>query len=133
MDGIKGLLTSNSMRMMEKSLEFLWTKQAAHLDNISNAETPGYKNKTVTFEEHFETRLRAAMRRGNVLGRRAAAQIIEDSGWTVWEDDEDTRMDGNGVNITEQMIETMRTAYQQQYLFQTITSDITTLRSAITG
>ena len=127
------LLTSNSMRMMEKSLEFLWVKQAAHLDNISNAETPGYKNKTVTFEESFEVKLREAARRSGVMGRKTAARIIEDSSWTVWEDDEDTRMDGNGVNITEQMIETMRTAYQQQYLFQTITSDITTLRSAITG
>ena len=55
-------LTSNSMRMMEKSMDFLWAKQSAHLDNIANAETPGYKVKTVTFEEAFETRLRAAAR-----------------------------------------------------------------------
>ena len=130
---MSSLLTSNSMRMMEKSLEFLWTKQAAHLDNISNAETPGYKTKTVTFEEHFEFKLRAAARRGGVMGKKEAARIIENSNWTVWEDDEDTRMDGNGVNVTEQMIEAVRTAYQQQYLFQTISSDISTLRNAITG
>ena len=128
-----GLLTSNSMRMMEKSMEFLWVKQAAHLDNISNAETPGYKVKTVTFEEKFEQKLRAAARRGGVSGRAAAAEIIEKSGWTVDEDDEDTRMDGNGVNVTEQMIEAVRTAYQQQYLFQSLSSEITTLKAAITG
>ena len=128
-----GLLTSNSMRMMEKSIEFLWAKQAAHLDNISNSETPGYKVKTVTFEEKFEQKLRTAARRGGVMDRGAAARIIEQSGWTVDEDDEDTRMDGNGVNVTEQMIEAVRTAYQQQYLYQSLTSDITTLRNAITG
>ena len=128
-----GLLTSNSMRMMEKSIEFLWTKQAAHLDNVSNAETPGYKVKTVTFEEKFEQKLRTAARRGGVTGRKAAARIIENSSWTVEEDEEDTRMDGNGVNVTEQMIEAVRTAYQQQYLYQAVTSDITVLRTAITG
>ena len=56
MDG----LTSNSMRMMERSMEFLWTKQAALLDNIANAETPNYKAKLVTFEESFQESLEAA-------------------------------------------------------------------------
>ena len=60
MDG----LTSNSMRMMERSMEFLWTKQAALLDNIANAETPNYKAKLVTFEESFQESLEAAERRG---------------------------------------------------------------------
>ena len=45
------LLSSNSFLMMEKSMDFLWAKQAAILDNISNAETPNYKPKVVTFEE----------------------------------------------------------------------------------
>ena len=44
-------LSTNSFLMMEKSMGFLWTKQAAILDNISNAETPNYKAKVVTFEE----------------------------------------------------------------------------------
>ena len=53
-------MTSNSLRMMERSMEFLWAKQAAHLDNVANAETPGYKVKTVTFEERFLRKLRQA-------------------------------------------------------------------------
>ena len=44
-------LSSNSFMMLEKSMGFLWTKQASILDNIANAETPGYKPKVVTFEE----------------------------------------------------------------------------------
>ena len=133
------LLSTNSMKLMEKSMEYLWTKQAAHLDNIANAETPGYKVKTVTFEEQFQQRLDRALREQNKtgqlgkLGRKRAAAIIEESKWEVWEDEEITRMDKNGVNITEQMVEMSRTAFQQQYLFQAVTSDITTLRTAITG
>ena len=42
--------SSNSLLMLEKSMGFLWTKQAAVLDNIANAETPNYKAKVVTFE-----------------------------------------------------------------------------------
>jgi len=45
------VITNNSLRMMERSIEFLWVKQNALLDNISNVETPNYKTKLVTFEE----------------------------------------------------------------------------------
>ena len=41
------LMSSNSFLMLEKSLGYLWTKQAAIADNITNAETPGYKEKGV--------------------------------------------------------------------------------------
>ena len=133
---MRDFLTTNSQRLMEKSMEFLWTKQAAHMDNISNAETPGYRTKTVTFEEEFREKLREAGRRiprGRITLRKPGdvRQVIEDSTWTVWEDDEDTRMDGNGVNTTEQMVEMVRTAYQLQYTYRSISSDLTALRSAI--
>ena len=124
-------LTSNSLRMMERSMEFLWAKQAAHLDNISNAETPGYKVKTVTFEETFDAKLRAAAAGDGLRTRRAVREVIEGDNWSVWEDEEVTRMDGNGVNITEQSLEAVRAAYQIQYVYQTISSDLTILGKAI--
>ena len=124
-------LTSNSLRMMERSMEFLWAKQAAHLDNISNAETPGYKVKTVTFEEAFDAKLRAAAAEDGLHARRAVREVIENDNWTVREDEEVTRMDGNGVNITAQSLEAVRAAYQIQYVYQTISSDLTILGKAI--
>ena len=47
MDG----LSSNSFLMMQRSMEFLWSKQSCILDNIANVETPGYQVKYATFEE----------------------------------------------------------------------------------
>ena len=126
------LLTSNSLRMMEKSMDFLWAKQTALTDNIANAETPGYRTKTVTFEEAFERRLRDAVRKGGA-SRADLRQAIEQSSWQIDEDDEVTRMDGNGVNVTEQMLEGVRTAYQLQYVFRAIRSDLAALNTAITG
>ena len=57
---IMDFLSSNSMAMLEKSMNFLWTKQAALSDNISNAETPNYKPKVVTFEESLRNKLNQA-------------------------------------------------------------------------
>ena len=127
-------MTSNSLRMMEKSMQFLWAKQAAHLDNVANAETPGYKVKTVTFEERFRTKLRNAKAEAVRLHTTPKVQYrkaIEKAGWQVNEDEEITRMDENGVNVTEQSVEAIRTAYQMQYTLQAISSDLSTLRAAI--
>ena len=60
-------LTSNSLLMMERSMDFLWTKQTAILDNLANVETPNYKTKYVTFEETLRSRLQAAVPSGGGL------------------------------------------------------------------
>ena len=126
-----GGITSNSMRMLEKSMDYLWAKQAAHLDNIANAETPNYRVKTVFFEKKFEEKLRLAERNGHT--RAKTREAIESSDWEVEEDNEVTRMDDNGVNVLEQSLEAVRTAYQLQYTMQAINNDFTTLGHAITG
>lgn len=55
-------LSSNSSLMLEKSLGYLWAKQSAIADNVSNAETPGYREKIVTFEESLKSKLLQASR-----------------------------------------------------------------------
>jgi len=124
-------LTNNSMRMMERSMEFLWTKQAALLDNISNVETPNYRPKLVTFEEQFQASLEAADHGRNKVSKKTMRKAIEDAQWDVEELEEVTRMDDNGVNITEQMTELLRNSYQMQYVYQSINSDLSVLRTAM--
>ena len=140
-------LTSNSQLLLEKSMGYLWTKQAAILDNIANAETPNYKAKVVTFEDSLRTRLeqrlaaaRAASRRGAAEGtgtpRQVASSIrgiIEDAQPYVFEAQEQTRMDDNGVNTTDQMVELIRNAYQQQYVYQAINKHYAILQTAVRG
>ena len=53
-------LTSNSMMMLERAMNFQWTKQRAIADNVVNAETPDYKTKYVTFEETLRKNIRTA-------------------------------------------------------------------------
>ena len=125
------ILSNNSFLMLEKSMDFLWTKQAAILDNISNVETPNYKAKVVTFEETLKERLEAARSERNP--RRAVREVLNSSEFAVVDVQESTRMDENGVNLTEQSTELVRNSYQLQYVMQAISSEISELRTAITG
>ena len=126
------MLTSNSARLLDKSVGFLWTNQAAILDNIANAETPNYKTKVVTFEESIRSRLeQAAASPGEA--EESVRDILEDPEVTVFEAQEQTRMDDNGVNTTEQMVELIRNAYQQQYVYQAINKHYAILRMAVKG
>ena len=125
-------LASNSELLLEKSAGFLWTKQAAILDNIANAETPNYKAKVVTFEESIREKLETAAGRPQGAGK-AVRDILEDSELTVFEAQEQTRMDDNGVNVTDQMVEMIRNAYQQQYVYQAINKHYALLSAAVKG
>ena len=123
-------LTNNALLMMQRSMDFLWTKQTAILDNIANVETPNYKAKYVTFEETLRGKLDAV---GNGKAQDFR-DVLEDSSATVHvAENETARMDGNGVDMTEQAIELARNALQQQHVFNAISNDLTLLRSAIRG
>ena len=141
-------LTSNSQLLLEKSMEFLWTKQAAILDNIANAETPNYKAKVVTFEESLRSRLEARLAAARTAALRAGTPEEKKAGWVstssirqiiqeaepyVFEAQEQTRMDDNGVNTTDQMVELIRNAYQQQYVYQAINKHYAILQTAVRG
>jgi flagellar basal-body rod protein FlgB len=124
-------LSSNSMLMMEKSMSYLWTKQAAILDNISNAETANYKPKVVTFEKSLTSKLEKAG--SNSKPKKTVRGVLETAEFGVTEYQQSTRLDDNGVNITDEMTEMMRNAYQQQYVLQSINSNLSILRTAING
>ena len=129
--GVMGFLDSNSGLMLEKSMGFLWAKQRAILDNIANAETPNYKPKVVTFEEDLKQKLELAQR--SETPRHAVHDALNAAEYTVEEQMEATRMDDNGVNVTEQSAEMIRNAYQLQYVMRAISDDMTGLRTAIRG
>ena len=112
-------------------MNYLWTKQSAISNNIANAETPGYKAKLVTFEENLRERLEQAM--GSNAPRQNTRRVLGESEFSVVTTAESTRMDDNGVNVTEQMVELVRNAYQLQYVMNSISTDLAILRTAVRG
>jgi len=124
-------ITGTSNLMLERSMDFLWTKQTAILDNIANAETPNYKTKYVTFEESFEQKLREAQASADPA--KAVRRVMEEAEWEVREANESVRMDENSVNTTEQMVELVRTALQLQHVYRAVSGNISIMRAAING
>ena len=124
-------LSSNSFLMLEKSLGYLWTKQAAIADNISNAETPGYQEKVVTFEESLKGRLLQASKGAAPV--KSMRQVLEGTPFSVTEQTVQTRMDDNGVNVTAQAAEAIRNAYQMRYVMSSINTDLAIFNAAIKG
>ena len=102
-------LSSNSFLMLEKSLGYLWTKQAAIADNIANAETPEYKEKVVTFEDSLKSKLLLASRRSAPV--KSMRRVLESTPFSV----------------------TDRNSYQMRYVISPINSDLAILNSAIRG
>lgn len=124
-------LASNSMMMLQRSMEYLWSKQTCILDNIANAETPGYQTKYATFEESLQQAIQSAAHGG--ASPSSMREAIEQTPVEIRQAEENTRLDGNGVNVTEQMVELVREGYQMQYVMNAMRSDFSLLRTAISG
>ncbi len=127
-------LTSNTMLLTQKSMDYLWKKQSVIADNVTNAETPGYKAKYVTFEQELRDRLQKASEHGQEGMRTAMREgILGSRVETHRAENETARMDGNGVNVTEQNIELARTYIQYQLTTRAFAEEMTRLRAAIRG
>lgn len=128
------LLYTNSQLLLERAMNFQWTKQVTINDNIVNAETPNYKAKYVTFEEAMDASIRTALHSGDKRRLAAVRSTIDRSQPIVHvAQAESTRMDDNGVNVTDQETEAVRNAYQMQYTIDSINSNLSLIRTLIRG
>ena len=128
------LLYSNSQLLLERAMNFQWTKQVTINDNIVNAETPNYKTKYVTFEEALDAKIRSALRSEDRRKLSTLRSAIDRAQPTIHvAQAESTRMDDNGVNVAEQETEAVRNAYQMEYTIDAINSNLSLLRTLIRG
>ena len=127
-------VTNNSIEMLQKSLDYAWTKQRIIQENIANAETPGYKAKYVTFEEQLQRRLAGYNLNGSLALKSKVAGAIDNSHIRIHTSkDESTRLDGNNVNTDVENVEMARTQLQYEYLVRQVTDQFTRLRMVIEG
>ncbi|MEH2928788.1 flagellar basal body rod protein FlgB [Clostridiaceae bacterium] len=126
MEGFYG----NGIALSEKVLDYLWARQSVSLNNLANVDTPGFKSQYITFEEEMSRRLSSASER-KVAPKRAVTNAIEASKArlnTTWS--ESSRLDGNNVDTDQEQVEVVRTAYQYQYILNSMNNDINRLKSA---
>lgn len=130
---MSGFLFTNSMLMLERAMNYQWTKFGAVSDNIVNAETPNYKAKYVTFEEALDSSIRSALRSSGGRASSVREAIDRSRPQIHVAQYESTRMDENGVNVVEQETEATRTTYQMQYTMDAINSNLSLMRTLIRG
>ena len=131
---MSSLLYSNSQLMLERAMNFQWTKQVTINDNIVNAETPNYKAKYVTFEEALRASINTALHSTDKRQISSLRSAIDRSQPVVRvAQAESMRMDDNGVNVTEQETEAVRNAYQMEYTMDAINNNLSLIRTLIRG
>lgn len=113
------MFDSLSFKAMESSLDALWIKQNLIAHNLANLETPGYKAKTV----RFENVLQEAQQKN--AGRYQFKAVVST--------DENTqvRPDGNNVDFDKENTELMNTYLQTVALYQKIDGVISDTRYVI--
>jgi flagellar basal-body rod protein FlgB len=126
-------MNSNSMQMLQSSMRYLWTNQAVLLDNITNADTPNYKVKYVTFEDTFKAKIEAAASQARLQRGAMRRAVSFDEPEIKVAEDQTYRMDDNGVDVAEQQMELYRNTVQSQYVLDSINNNFSILRSAIRG
>ena len=107
-------MNSNSMQMLQSSMRYLWTNQAVLLDNITNADTPNYKVKYVTFEDTFRAKIEAAASQARLQGGAMRRAVSFDEPEIKVAENQTYRMDDNGVDVAEQQMELYRNTVQSQ-------------------
>lgn len=121
-------IDSVSTSLLAKDLDGLWARQQAISDNIANFETPGYKTKTVSFEDQLKAQIAgdssAKERIKNIEDVQPAINIAED---------EMFRADGNGVDLEQQNIELARTQLNYYYSVEQLSDAFSRLKTAIGG
>lgn len=108
---------SLQFKAMESGLNALSIQQKMILHNLANYETPGYKAKSVSFEDVL-----GAAERKNGEGRYDfKAKITTDDSTSV-------RPDGNNVNADVESLKLYQNYAQQLYLYQKISGQFSNFR-----
>lgn len=122
-------LFGNEVTMDEKALDLLWERQNITAMNIANVDTPHYKAQRLTFEQELSRRIRSTAGTGEDAAHTEHA-IQRASGSVETDPNESSRLDGNNVDMDQEQVDLVKTAYQYQMLVNSISGDLKRLDSA---
>ncbi len=122
---------------LEKGISASWTRNSVILNNVANVDTPDFKASHVEFETYYKQAIEedgfkfkktrdTHMDIGGADLENLQAEI-------VLEDDTTMRMDGNNVDIDEQMSELAKNTIYYNTLTRKISGQFSQLRTAIGG
>ncbi len=125
---MSSILFGNGIALSERALDMLWLRQNITLNNIANDDTPDFKSQYLTFEDTLAEQVKAASATGSAENVRQAISSAPAIVRTT--ENETHRLDGNNVDMSQEQIDLVRTAYQYQYLINSINNEIKRLQEA---
>lgn len=135
MEGLFGLTD----RLLERALDGVAARQRVTAHNIANANTPGYKRYSLSFEASLKQALEGASRRlqGTTTHPRHIAigegRPSLDGPWVIRRDATTSmRSDGNNVDIEAEMTQSIKDQVFYQALVDVVSRRYAMLKDAIT-
>jgi len=128
-------LTQNS-RILEKALDASWQRNEAIAQNIANVDTPGYKRKTVEFEEYLSEAMDSSRIQGFRTHKRhipIGKGNIDGVDIKVTQDNKSLsyRLDGNNVDIDNEMASMAKNTIKYNTLIQSLNTGFKRLKYVI--
>ncbi len=120
------LFNNTSFRLLEQGLDAVWLKQKVISQNIANADTPGYKAKTVNFSTVLKEKCKSPYHR-NQSGQDGV--ILKT---TIAEEKSTNQLaDGNNVDMEKETVALADAQLQYDVLSGKISNEFSMLRTAI--
>lgn len=128
-------ITGKTTKVLEKALDASWLRNEVISQNIANVDTPGYKRKTVAFEEHLSQAMDTHLKgrrtdsRHLPIGKRNISEIAVN----VKQDNKSLsmRLDGNNVDIDNEMASMAKNTIKYNVLIQSINEGFRRIKSVI--
>lgn len=138
MQEVNGLALFDGIRSLENGLAASWLRNQTILNNIANNDTPNYKSSGVK----FETLYRAALGSEDDFEFNRTRETHMDfgggdpatvQGVVVHRDGTTYRMDGNNVDIDQEMTDFAKNYIYYNSLLRKVNGQFTQLNAAIKG
>lgn len=127
---------TDHLRLREKSLDAAWLRNEVIAQNIANSDTPGYKRRTVEFEEYLDNAIDKSGFKGNTTSSRhipIGKADVEKVNMKVKQEYKNlsTRLDENNVDAETEMAELAKNTIRYNTLIQSVNKDYSIVKSAI--
>ncbi len=119
------MLTQNSV--LETAMQASMVRKDVILNNIANVDTPGYKKKSVLFEQSLRESIRQSRATGSLDLSKAVPRVSE------IHENFNYRIDGNNVDIETEMVDLYENSIRYDTMANSVMSNYKRINMVLMG